>query len=129
MTRTRGGQIKYVVELAKALIEHKDIEKVDLVTRLVADSRVDASYAEPIEELAPGVNIVRIECGPRRYLRKESLWPYLDSFVDNTVRYMRNVGRAPDLCTGTMPTVDMSRPGWRRFWTFRWRLRDIRLGV
>jgi len=95
-----GGQVKYVVELARSLIEHCDVEKVDLVTRLVSDPRIDDSYAEPIEELAPEVNIVRVECGPRRYLRKESLWPYLDVFVDNVVRYLRSIGRAPDLVHG-----------------------------
>ena len=95
-----GGQIKYAVELARSLIEHPDVDRVDLLTRLVIDPRVDESYAEPIEELSPGVRIVRIRCGPNRYLAKESLWPHLDSFVDNTLQYIRSLGRAPDLVHG-----------------------------
>jgi len=95
-----GGQVTYVVELARALVQHPKVERVDLVTRLVSDPQVDGSYAEPVEELAPGVNIIRIPCGPDRYLPKESLWPHLDSFVDNTLRYFRSQGRPPDLVHG-----------------------------
>ena len=65
-----GGQVKYVVELARALIQHPKVERVDLLTRRIADPRVDPDYAKPIEEIAPGGRIVRISCGPNRYLRK-----------------------------------------------------------
>jgi len=95
-----GGQVTYVVELARALIEHPAVEKVDLVTRLVADSRVDGSYSVPMEKLTAGVNIIRVRCGPSRYLRKEALWPHLDMFVDNTLKYLRSIGRPPDLIHG-----------------------------
>ncbi len=95
-----GGQTTYVVELARALIEHPDVEKVDLVTRLIADPKVDSSYSAPIEELAPGANIVRIRCGPDRYIAKERLWPFLDQMVDNLFPYLRSQGRAPDIVHG-----------------------------
>ncbi|MCA9250742.1 MAG: HAD-IIB family hydrolase [Phycisphaerales bacterium] len=95
-----GGQITYVVELAKALIEHSEVDRVDLVTRRLVDPKLDSVYGEKFEELAPGANIVRIECGPRRYLAKESLWPHLDSFSDNLLRFLRNQGRVPDLIHG-----------------------------
>ena len=36
-----GGQIKYVVELARALARHPEVERVDLVTRRIEDERVD----------------------------------------------------------------------------------------
>ncbi len=91
-----GGQVKYVVELARALGEDERIERVDLLTRQVFDGRVDAAYAEPREELAPGVSIVRLPCGPRRYLRKEALWPHLDSFADQAIQYLSALGRTPD---------------------------------
>ncbi len=95
-----GGQVTYVIEFARALIEHPAVEKVDLVTRMVADPRVDRSYAEPTEEIAPGVNLIRVRCGPNRYLHKETLWPHLDMYVDNTVKYLRSMGRPPDLVHG-----------------------------
>jgi sucrose-phosphate synthase len=95
-----GGQTKYVVELARALIEHPEVEKVDLVTRLVSDPEVDDDYAVPIERLAAGANIVRIPCGPDRYIAKEKLWSHLDSFADNVMQYIRSQKRAPDVVHG-----------------------------
>jgi len=95
-----GGQTTYVVELARALARHDEIARVDLVTRLVEDSKVDANYAQPFEKLAPGAQIVRIRCGPRRYLAKERLWPHLDSFVDNLLQYVRSLKWGPDLIHG-----------------------------
>ncbi|GAB4360778.1 MAG: HAD-IIB family hydrolase [Gammaproteobacteria bacterium] len=91
-----GGQIKYVVELARALAADPRVAQVDLLTRRVVDAKVSADYAEREEWLAPGARIVRLDCGPQRYLRKETLWPYLDSFVDAAVRYISQQGRTPD---------------------------------
>lgn len=95
-----GGQTKYVVELTRALAEHPDVARVELLTRQVVDPKVSDDYAQPIEELADKARIVRIPCGPRRYLRKEVLWPYLDSFADNVLQHVRRVGQIPDLIHG-----------------------------
>lgn len=91
-----GGQTKYVVELARALAEHEDVERVDLFTRQVIDAKVSPDYAQPSEDLGGGAAIVRLPCGPRRYLRKEVLWPHLDVFIDNAVQYISALGRSPD---------------------------------
>ncbi len=95
-----GGQIKYVVELAKALAEHDDVERVDILTRQINDAKVSADYAREEETIAPGAYIVRLPFGPKRYLRKEVLWPYLDCFVDRAIKHIRNVGRVPDIIHG-----------------------------
>lgn len=92
-----GGQIIYVVELARALARHPDVDRVDLLTRQVFDSKVDGDYAEPQEDLGHGARIVRLPCGPRRYLRKEVLWPHLDGFIDNAVQHISRTGRTPDV--------------------------------
>jgi len=92
-----GGQTKYVVEWARALGEHPDVRRVDLITRQVFDSKVDPVYHQPIEILSEFSNIIRLPCGPKRYLRKEVLWPYLDSFIDNILQHIRRVGSIPDL--------------------------------
>ena len=92
-----GGQTKYVVELALALAQHPDVERLDLLTRKVEDAKVHPDYAVDEEPLAANASIIRLPCGPRRYLRKESLWPHLDSFVDQAVKFMRRIGRVPDL--------------------------------
>ena len=92
-----GGQTKYVVELARALADNPLVDRVDLVTRLVSDPKVSKDYAQPTEMLSENARIVRLSCGPRRYLRKEVLWPHLDSFADELIRHIRQVGRVPDV--------------------------------
>lgn len=92
-----GGQIKYVVELARALARHPDVWRVDVLTRRVIDPKVSSDYAEPLEALDDRAFIVRLPCGPRRYLRKEVLWPYLDSFTDHALQHLRRIGRVPDV--------------------------------
>ncbi len=95
-----GGQTKYVVDLARALAEHPSVDRVDLLTRRVEDPKVSADYAQPLDPITDKAFIVRVPCGPRRYLRKEALWPYLDSFADNALQHIRRVGRLPDLIHG-----------------------------
>ena len=95
-----GGQVSYVVDQARALAHHPEVERVDVVTRSVTDKRVDDSYSRPFEPICPGAQIVRIAFGPRRYLRKETLWPHLDSLVDQLTRYVRMQARTPDLIHG-----------------------------
>jgi len=92
-----GGQITYVIELARALSAYPDVDRVDLFTRLVLDPLTSDDYARSQEEIARGTHIIRVPCGPRRYLRKEVLWPYLESFADQALQHIRSVGRAPDL--------------------------------
>jgi len=92
-----GGQTLYVVELARALARNREVEQVDLLTRLVDDPSVSPDYAKPQEDLGDGARILRLPCGPKRYLRKETLWPYLDQMVDLTLNYLRTQQRLPDL--------------------------------
>ncbi|MGB3211806.1 MAG: HAD-IIB family hydrolase [Desulforhopalus sp.] len=95
-----GGQTKYVVELARALAGHEDVAQVDLFTRLVRDNNVSPDYGQPIEEICDGARIVRIQCGGRKYLRKELLWPHLEEFIDKTIKFITSQERAPDIFHG-----------------------------
>ena len=92
-----GGQTKYVVDLAKALAEHDDVERVDLITRRVVDENVSDDYAVPIEVLSDKARIVRIDAGPEEYISKEHLWDHLDSFMDNLTHWLNEQPRMPDL--------------------------------
>ncbi len=93
-----GGQTKYVVELARALVRQPGVGQVDLFTRRVAADEVNADYAAYAEDLGQGARIVRIDAGPEdEYLPKEQLWDHLDSFVDNMLARIRESGRNPDL--------------------------------
>ncbi len=103
-----GGQVTYAVDQARALAAHPDVAQVDLVTRLIDDSRVAPSYLRPFERLADDAQIVRLPFGPSRYLHKESLWPHLDELVDELTRYIRRVGRVPDIVHGHYADAGLS---------------------
>lgn len=110
-----GGQVKYVVELARALSNMKGVYRVDLLTRQITSPEVDSSYGEPIEMLtcpsddsdSCDAYIVRIPCGPRdKYIPKELLWPYIPEFVDGALSHVANMARALG------EQVDGSKPIW-----------------
>lgn len=92
-----GGQTTYVIELARALSRHRNVSKVDLLTRLIDDPAISSDYAQSEEDLGNGGRIVRLSCGPKKYLRKEILWPHLDQMVDKCLHFLRQQGRLPDL--------------------------------
>ena len=98
-----GGQVKYVVELAKALEQREDVQLVELFTRLISDKTVSEDYAQPIEKVSDKFRIVRIQCGGKKYIRKELLWPHLDEYVDRTIKYIKRQKRIPDIAHGHYP--------------------------
>uniref|UniRef100_A0A2N9EP00 Sucrose-phosphate synthase n=1 Tax=Fagus sylvatica TaxID=28930 RepID=A0A2N9EP00_FAGSY len=109
-----GGQVKYVVELARALANTKGVHRVDLLTRQITSPDVDFSYGEPIEMLSCpsdgsgscGAYIIRLPCGPRdKYIPKESLWPYIPEFIDGALNHIVNMARAlGEQVSGGKPT-------------------------
>ncbi|KAK1389452.1 Sucrose-phosphate synthase [Heracleum sosnowskyi] len=103
-----GGQVKYVVELARALGSMPGVYRVDLLTRQVSSSEVDWSYAEPTEMLPPrdlevfnsemgessGAYIIRIPFGPKdKYIPKEMLWPHVPEFVDGALNHILQMSK------------------------------------
>lgn len=94
-----GGQVKYVLELVRELAAQPNVREVELLTRQILDPKVDDSYAKVEERLCENARIVRIPFGPKRYLRKEALWPYLELFVDQTLVHFRRHG-LPDIIHG-----------------------------
>lgn len=96
-------QVKYVVELARALGSMPGVYRVDLLTRQVSAPDVDWTYAEPSEMLNPtntknlmqglgessGAYIIRIPFGPKdKYVQKELLWPHIPEFVDAALTHI-----------------------------------------
>ncbi|KAG6740316.1 hypothetical protein POTOM_055762 [Populus tomentosa] len=103
-----GGQVKYVVELARALGTMPGVYRVDLLTRQVSAPDVDWSYGEPTEMLnlissenstgelgeSSGAYIIRIPFGPKdKYIRKELLWPYIPEFVDGALGHIMQMSK------------------------------------
>jgi sucrose-phosphate synthase len=95
-----GGQTRYVLELARALSERDDISRVDLITRQVVDNKVSEDYAKLEEQIADKAYIVRIPFGPKRYLSKSKLWPYIEVFVDQCLNHFQRTRSVPDVIHG-----------------------------
>ena len=98
-----GGQVTYVLELARQLSTLETVARVDLFTRLISDKAVSEDYARAVETVNDKFRIVRIQCGGRKYLRKELLWPHLDEFVDKTVKFIKREQAIPDIVHGHYP--------------------------
>ncbi|KAG1327109.1 Sucrose-phosphate synthase [Cocos nucifera] len=103
-----GGQVKYVVELARALGSMPGVYRVDLLTRQISAPDVDWSYGEPTEMLTPGNSenfmheigesggayIIRIPFGPKdKYIPKELLWPHIQEFVDGALVHIMQMSK------------------------------------
>ena len=73
-----GGQTKYVLELAAELAKQPNIGRVDLITAPNCGSQCRRFLCSAGGKDLSQANIVRIPFGPKRYLKKESLWPYLE---------------------------------------------------
>jgi sucrose-phosphate synthase len=95
-----GGQTRYVLELARALSERDDVDRVDLITRQIIDDKVSDDYAKLEEQIADKAFIVRIPFGPRRYLSKSKLWPYMEVFVDQCLSHFQRTRTVPDVIHG-----------------------------
>ena len=91
-----GGQTLYVLELARSLAQRAEVEQVDVVTRLIQDRRFDLDYSKREEGICPGARILRFPFGPKRYLRKELLWPHLEELADQLVEHLSQPGHRVD---------------------------------
>ena len=91
-----GGQTLYVLELVKGLAARPEVEKVELITRLIIDRRVSSDYSNPVEKISSCAEIIRLPFGPKRYVRKELLWPYLDDLADLIVQRLQKQNNLPD---------------------------------
>jgi len=74
-----GGQLVYVMELAKAMVRQGI--KADILTRQIIDDNW-IGFEKEIETLMDGrLRIIRISFGGNKFLRKEDLWPHINEFV------------------------------------------------
>ncbi|BEV35378.1 glycosyl transferase [Synechococcus sp. M16CYN] len=91
-----GGQTLYVLELVRSLALRAEVDRVDVVTRQICDRHVSPDYGMPEEEICLGARILRFPFGPKRYLRKELLWPYLEQLADQLVSHLGQPGEGVD---------------------------------
>lgn len=94
-----GGQLVYVKEVALAIAGQG--HRVDIITRQIIDDNWP-EFAQPIDSY-PGhsnVRIVRIPCGPEKFLPKEELWPYLGpEWVPGIIKFYQSKETLPNFAT------------------------------
>ncbi len=95
-----GGQIVYVLDLARALASHPGVGHVTLVTRQITDARWGPAYAEGVEKVTEKFTIRRVAFGGPQYLPKEQLWPHLPEAVDAIRRAFPSPADWPDVVHG-----------------------------
>ena len=76
-----GGQNIYVGHVARSLARAG--HKVDVFTRR------ENTGLNDVVEWKDGVRVVHVKAGPRRYVRKEELLPYMGEFTDYCLRFIK----------------------------------------
>lgn len=79
-----GGQVLYVLELAKALAKRGI--KVDIYTRWFDKNR---KQVDPLPGY-PDVRVIRIPAGPWEFIIKEEIYDVLPELTENMVSFIRN---------------------------------------
>ena len=89
-----GGQVVYVLELAKALSQCG--VQVDVYTRWFESEK---KPVEPVPD-AQAVRLVRIRGGPWKFVPKEEIYELLPELVENLICFVRGNGLQYDLLHG-----------------------------
>ena len=97
VTADTGGHIAYVLDAALHQSRRPDVKRVEIVTRRFEDERFDPVHAQPREEVAPGLAIVRIGTDRTRYLEKEALAADLPDFTQAFCDYLAAQDMRPDV--------------------------------
>ncbi|MDA3819606.1 MAG: glycosyltransferase [Candidatus Delongbacteria bacterium] len=89
-----GGQVVYVLELAKAIATMG--YKVDIYTRWFDKNR---QQIDPVPENS-NVRVIRIPCGPWEFVRKEDIYEYLPELSKNMIDFIKKEGLDYELFHG-----------------------------
>jgi mannosylfructose-phosphate synthase len=89
-----GGQVVYVLQLAKALSKCK--VKVDIYTRWFDSSK---KQIDPVPD-CPGVRVIRVRAGPWEFISKEEIYDILPELAENVIRFIQEKNLRYDLFHG-----------------------------
>lgn len=92
-----GGHITYALGAAQALAERTDVDRVEIVTRLIDEPSLGPDYAVPLETLSPKLAIRRMDSGNRAYLSKEANAADRPAFAAALIRHIEALDRRPDV--------------------------------
>ncbi len=92
-----GGHITYALGAARALSERADVDRVEIVTRLIDEPILGAAYSVPFEPLSAKLAIRRLDTGNRAYLSKEANAADRPAFAAALIRHIEQLDPRPDV--------------------------------
>ncbi|MBU1020771.1 MAG: glycosyltransferase family 1 protein, partial [Firmicutes bacterium] len=94
-----GGQLVYVKEIACSMA--KLGHKIDIITRRFDDNNFP-EFKDQFDEYdgIENLRIIRIPCGPNKFLNKELLWEYINEWTDNIIKFYEEDNSMFDFMTG-----------------------------
>lgn len=97
LTEDTGGHITYALGAALALATRSDVDRVEIVTRLIEDVGVGPAYSVPFEPITEKLAIRRIGTADRRYLCKGAAAADRRAFTEALIAYLAMLDRRPDV--------------------------------
>lgn len=97
LTEDTGGHITYALGAAEALARRDDVDRVEIVARLIDDPHLGAAYANPVEPVSAKLSIRRLHTGNSAYLSKEANAADRPGFVRALIAYIAGLSRRPDI--------------------------------
>ncbi|TPG48227.1 HAD-IIB family hydrolase [Sphingomonas glacialis] len=97
LTEDTGGHITYALGAAQALAARSDVDRVEIVTRLIEDVGLGAAYAVPFEPITDSLAIRRIGTADRRYLCKGAAAADRPAFAAALIAHIATLERRPDV--------------------------------
>ncbi|MGU3390833.1 HAD-IIB family hydrolase [Sphingomonas sp. M1A8_2b] len=97
LTEDTGGHITYALGAAQALAARHDVDRVEIVTRLIEDADLGAAYAVPFEPITEKLAIRRIGTADRQYLCKGAAAADRPAFADALLAHIATFEQRPDV--------------------------------
>ena len=97
LTEDTGGHITYALGAAQALAQRSDVDRVEIVTRLIEDRILGAAYAVPFEPITEKLAIRRIGTADRQYLCKGAAAADRPAFAEALIAHIATLDRRPDV--------------------------------
>ena len=97
ITEDTGGHITYALGAGFALAARADVDRVEIVTRLIDDAVLGPAYAIRHEPLSAKLAIRRIDTENRAYLSKDANAADRPAFIRALIAHIATLDRRPDV--------------------------------
>ncbi|MHA6723999.1 HAD-IIB family hydrolase [Sphingomonas sp. RS2018] len=97
ITEDTGGHITYALGAGSAIAARADVDRVEIVTRLIDDATLGPIYALPLEHVAEKLFVRRIDSGNTAYLSKDANATDRPAFTAALIEHIAALECRPDV--------------------------------